>query len=262
MLGGRRNTMNKRLKLLVFVFFLITCQITNADWELYERTNVKGQISGMIKKDRVIEMQSGSIYQVSGLTLQLVLELAPEAIVLSNGTEFKVVIDGFDEPLICKQLKSPINLTLDEKKNYKSTDQTEAQDDPNISLDKLIPKEKQQEMGLHKLTKQEQYQLRQFLIRLYLLGYENGRKENSMNVPTKSDTTNATAIESQIDGDFEGWQGETVVKLMNGQIWKQTDYYYHYHYAFMPRVLVYKSGAGYKMIVDGIDKPVGVIQLK
>ncbi|MCJ7631350.1 hypothetical protein MUP77_02955, partial [Candidatus Bathyarchaeota archaeon] len=157
--------MNKRLELLVFVFFLITCQITHADWELYERTNVKGQISGMIKKDHIIEMQSGSIYQVSGLTLQLVLELAPEAIVLSNGTEFKVVIDGFDEPLICKQLKSPINLTLDETKNHKSTDQTESQDDPNIPLDKLIPKEQQQEMGLHKLTKQEQEQLHHFLIR-------------------------------------------------------------------------------------------------
>jgi TPR repeat protein len=72
----------------------------------------------------------------------------------------------------------------------------------------------------------------------------------------------ATAIESQIDGDFEGWEGETIVKLTNGQIWQQTEYYYHYHYAFMPGVLVYRSGAGYKMKVDGIDRAVGVTQLK
>lgn len=72
----------------------------------------------------------------------------------------------------------------------------------------------------------------------------------------------AEAIESQIDGDFEGWEGETIVKLMNGQIWQQSEYYYHYHYAFMPRVLIYLSGGGYKMKVDGIEKSVGVIQLK
>jgi len=71
-----------------------------------------------------------------------------------------------------------------------------------------------------------------------------------------------TVIESRIDGDFEGWEGETVVKLMNGQIWIQTEYYYTYHYAFMPEVLIYKSGGGYKMKVDGVDKAVGVERIK
>jgi len=69
-------------------------------------------------------------------------------------------------------------------------------------------------------------------------------------------------IETQIDGDFEGWEGETIVKLMNGQIWQQSEYYYHYHYAFMPKVIIYRSGGGYKMKIDGIEKSVGVIQLK
>ena len=246
------------------VVLWLTCQVAHANWVFYEKTNVKGQISGMIKKDHIIEMQSGSIYQVSGITLQLVLELAPEVIVLSNGAEFKVVIDGFDEPLICKQLKLPIYLATNATKNDKSTEQTKSQDDPNIPLDKLTPQEQQQQMGLHKLNKKEQERLRLCLIRLYLLGFENGKRENSKNVSTKSTTTDATstAIESQIDGDFEGWEGETIVKLMNGQIWKQMEYYYHYHYAFMPKVLVYNAGEGYKMKVDGIDKEVGVVQLK
>lgn len=69
-------------------------------------------------------------------------------------------------------------------------------------------------------------------------------------------------IESQIDGDFEGWEGETIVKLTNGQIWQQSEYYYHYHYAFMPEVLIFRSGGGYKMKVDGVEKSVGVSQLK
>jgi hypothetical protein len=70
------------------------------------------------------------------------------------------------------------------------------------------------------------------------------------------------AIESQIDGDFNGWEGETIVKLTNGQIWQQTEYYYHYHFAFMPHVLVYRAGGVYKMRVDGVDKAVRVERLK
>ena len=71
-----------------------------------------------------------------------------------------------------------------------------------------------------------------------------------------------SVIESQIDGDFEGWEGETIVKLMNGQIWQQSEYHYHYHYAFMPKVLIFRSGGAYKMKVDGIEKAVGVKRLK
>ena len=54
------------------------------------------------------------------------------------------------------------------------------------------------------------------------------------------------------------WEGETIVKLMNGQIWQQTEYHYDYHYAYMPNVLVYRSGGGYKMKVDGTEEAVGV----
>jgi len=71
-----------------------------------------------------------------------------------------------------------------------------------------------------------------------------------------------SVIETQIDGDFKGWEGETIVKLMDGHIWQQSEYYYEYYYAFMPKVLIFKSGDGYKMKVDGVEKPIGVKQLK
>ncbi len=58
-------------------------------------------------------------------------------------------------------------------------------------------------------------------------------------------------IESRIDGDFEGWEGETIYPLTNGQIWQQSTYHYHYHYSYSPKVLIYQSGGGYKMHVEG-----------
>jgi hypothetical protein len=95
-------------------------------------------------------------------------------------------------------------------------------------------------------------------------GSSDGATAQALKDDEKS-TENAVSpsvIESKIDGDFEGWEGETIVKLMNGQIWQQSEYHYHYHFAFMPKVLIFKSGGGYKMKVDGVEKAVGVKRLK
>jgi hypothetical protein len=98
----------------------------------------------------------------------------------------------------------------------------------------------------------------------------NVKKENKnffsqikkININNRSDNSEKDVFESKIDGEFEGWDGETIVKLMNGQIWQQIEYYYTYSYSFMPNVLVYKTGRNYKMKVDGIDKIIEVIRLK
>jgi hypothetical protein len=69
-------------------------------------------------------------------------------------------------------------------------------------------------------------------------------------------------IESQIDGEFNGWEGETIFKLRNGQVWQQRSYSYHYKYAYAPKVLIYRSGAVYKMRVDGVDTEIAVRRIK
>lgn len=65
-------------------------------------------------------------------------------------------------------------------------------------------------------------------------------------------------IEAQIDGKFEGWDGETVFKLDNGQVWQQVTFGYTYHYAFRPKVFIIKAHGAYKMKVDGVDGTVFV----
>ncbi len=73
-------------------------------WEIYEETNLQGSISGTVKQGSIFKTISGNVYEVTGLTLQLVLELAPEVMVLRNGETYKLVVKGFDEPLICRKL--------------------------------------------------------------------------------------------------------------------------------------------------------------
>lgn len=66
-------------------------------------------------------------------------------------------------------------------------------------------------------------------------------------------------VESKIDGEFTGWNGETIFKLMNGQIWQQSLYAYYYHYAYMPQVLIYSSvSGGWKLKVEGINQTISV----
>ena len=72
----------------------------------------------------------------------------------------------------------------------------------------------------------------------------------------------AEVIDSQIDGEFTGWEGETIFRLMNGQIWQQTSYSYTYHYAYMPKVLILRTGGGYIMEVDGVQGRIGVRLLR
>jgi hypothetical protein len=63
-------------------------------------------------------------------------------------------------------------------------------------------------------------------------------------------------IESQIDGTFEGWTGDSVYKLANGQVWQQSTYKYEYKYAYRPQVVIYSPGGPYVMHVEGTEAEV------
>jgi hypothetical protein len=129
-------------------------------------------------------------------------------------------------------------------------------------LERVLTREQKAALDLKEMTPEQKAALLDALAAAYAAGREKGPEESPK--PTRSVAPPATAsrgvIETKVDGDFEGWEGETIVKLANGQIWQQTDY--HYHYAFMPDVLIYPSGGGYKMKVEGVDRAVGVRQLK
>jgi len=133
-----------------------------------------------------------------------------------------------------------------------------------VTLDQLVPPDRQKQLGFDKLSPQQRAEVVRLLLEVYQIGLQQSGEKPPVSQSRGSLNTTVTpsVIETQIDGDFEGWEGETIVKLMNGQIWQQTEYHYHYHYAFMPKVLIYRSGGGYKMKVDGTDKAVGVERLR
>lgn len=60
-----------------------------------------------------------------------------------------------------------------------------------------------------------------------------------------------SVIQSRIDGEFNGWHGDSVYTLQNGQVWQQDSYKYEYKYSYCPEVVVFDGEAGTMMNVDG-----------
>ena len=120
-----------------------------------------------------------------------------------------------------------------------------------IDVRQLMSRSEFRAAGLHKLTQAEFNSLNR-----WLAGFAVTLLSSSAVAGTPD------VIESRIDGEFEGWEGETIFKLMNGQIWQQTSYAYHYHYAYMPEVLIYKTAGGYKMKVEGVDVTIYVRRIR
>ncbi|MGB9472357.1 MAG: hypothetical protein WBQ59_23640, partial [Candidatus Acidiferrum sp.] len=75
-------------------------------------------------------------------------------------------------------------------------------------------------------------------------------------------TSCSPAIESTISGDLEGWDGDTIFKLDNGQIWQQAEYEYTYFYAYRPDVTIYQTDAGCRMKVEDETDTVLVKRIK
>ncbi|WP_019277155.1 hypothetical protein [Vibrio coralliilyticus] len=69
-------------------------------------------------------------------------------------------------------------------------------------------------------------------------------------------------LHSAIAGQFNGFEGDTLFKLANGQVWKQQEYAYWYHYAYAPSVRIERVNGQYRMTVNGVAKSISVLRLK
>lgn len=48
----------------------------------------------------------------------------------------------------------------------------------------------------------------------------------------------------------------------NGQVWRQAEFGYHYHYGYAPKVVIYQDGVRYRMSVEGVTPTILVERVK
>lgn len=166
----------KQIITLLGLSLILSLSTAQNNWSFEKETNLLGSISGTILQGYVFKTFEGDFYIVNEYTIQIVITISPEVKILKKGSDYKLIIEDFDEPIICKKLNN--------------------------------------------------------------------------------------VIETQIDGEFEGWDGETIFKLMNGQIWQQSSYQYMYHYSYCPQVLIYEFNDTWNMKVEDVDASINVVKLK
>lgn len=65
-------------------------------------------------------------------------------------------------------------------------------------------------------------------------------------------------MRSTVDGEWKGWDGKTVVKLVDGSTWEQAEYLYEYVYSYRPGVTVENN----LMRVDGMSRAVKIRRVR
>jgi len=166
----------KQLITLVSLFLIMSSSYAQSKWTFVTETNIYGSISGTVQQGYIFKTFGAGFFVVNDYTIQIVIAISPEVQIFRKGSDYKLIIEYFDEPVICKKLT-------------------------NI-------------------------------------------------------------IETQVDGEFEGWEGDTIFKLMNGQVWQQSSYEYMYHYSYSPQVLIYKFNDSWRMKFEDVDETISVMKLK
>jgi hypothetical protein len=124
-----------------------------------------------------------------------------------------------------------------------------------LHVESLMTAAEFKKCGLNKLSPEEIAHLDSWLSSF-------GNRVAGATSTNAKETGTPDVIESEIDGEFHGWSGETIFKLTNGQIWQQAEYDYDYEYDYHPEVVIFKTAGGYKMRVKGVEDTIYVKRIK
>ena len=240
----------------------------NADaqynWSFYEDTYIQGSLSGSIKKGMVFQTKTKNYYRIDEPTRQRVRVRNPDVTVLRKGNQYKLVIEDFDEPVICERLDLVTNSTIDGEfegwdgesiiilSNGEVWKQYEYEYEYGYSYnaDVLVLSD-----GYNYLMKIEDLES--------VVAVTQISSSPQFNISNTLNSTLQTGIiESYIIDDFEGWDGDTKFVLDNGQVWQQESYSYIYHYSYRPSVKIIPTDQGYLMKVEGVEETIYVTQLR
>lgn len=129
-------------------------------------------------------------------------------------------------------------------------------------IEQVMTQQEIRETGVSTLNPAQRQALSEWLNR-YTLKMLRVAAQQEKTIPSPSIRSSCSpAVESRISGEIEGWDGDTIFKLDNGQIWQQAEYDYTYFYAYRPEVTIYQTSAGCRMKVEDETETVLVKRIK
>lgn len=126
----------------------------------------------------------------------------------------------------------------------------------------LMTAEEFRAAGLERLDPAELDSLNRWLLQ-YTVMQASGLRQYRPTVDAEVRKVEVEGIRSRIIGEFLGWDGDTLFRLENGQVWKQRLPGIWHHRATGPEVEVSKNFMGYWMLrVVDADRAIGVTRIK
>lgn len=132
-----------------------------------------------------------------------------------------------------------------------------------LTIEKVMTAQEMRVTGIATLNNSQRQALDDWLNR-YTLRLLSAATQPDGTAPDSAPVRNSCSppIQSTISGEIEGWEGDTIFKLDNGQIWQQAVYDYTYFYAYRPDVTIYQTSAGCRMKVEDETDTVLVKRIK
>jgi hypothetical protein len=133
-----------------------------------------------------------------------------------------------------------------------------------LAIEQVMTPDEMQKTGVASLNATQRQVLNDWLNRytLMVVGLAKKQSPSTTSAVPAARNSCSPAIESTISGDIEGWSGDTIFKLDNGQIWQQAAYDYTYFYEYRPDVTIYQTSAGCRMKVEDETETVLVKRIK
>ncbi len=125
-------------------------------------------------------------------------------------------------------------------------------------IENLMSAEDFKNSGLEQLDERELKTLNNWLVN-YTAGHAQVMLRTNEEVK-EAQTAAESDIVTRIQGDFDGWSGDTVFRLENGQVWRQRlRGRYYYKGSPNPEVRISRNIMGfYKLTVTETGKSIGV----
>ena len=235
----------------MLLFLLLASSIYPADdWKLVKETTLRGSINGTIQEGYLFKVSSYEFYVVTGGNRQRVRLRNPRVQIFNRtwGSDYRLVIEAVEEPFRCEKITHVTETEIDGEFNGWDGDTVFRLANGGIW--------QQDSYGY------EYHHAYRPDVIIYQHRGRNYLQVEGMDKVIRVRSLEYSAIKSRIDGEFKGWDGDTVFKLTNGQVWQQDKYGYVYHTAYNPEVIIYKVDFGYEMMVKGLDKSIKVKRLE
>jgi hypothetical protein len=131
-----------------------------------------------------------------------------------------------------------------------------------LDVRKLLTPEQFHAAGLDKLTEQEIDALNRWLV-TYTARDAPEMRRSDVVIQAEVKKVEAEGTKTRIAGEFHGWDGDTIFRLENGQVWKQRLPGRWVYHADSPEVLLHKNLMGFwVMKVISADRAVGVARVE